>query len=319
MNFSRRAFAVATVAATLLACARAARADLGRPLQVAASLGDPYAQSYWAADMGMFAREGLSIRLQAFSSGSRIADAVNAGDVDIGVTTPIQIANAYLHGIPFTIVAPGSVNVYKSPGSQLVIRNDSLIRNARDLEGKIVAVNSLKTLSEVGLDAWLTANGADASKVRIVELNISVMGPALERGTIDAGIANDPSLALAIRNNGVRAVVDPNLAIAPRLMGSAWFCMKPFAEANREVVLKFARAMQQTAIWANTHRTESGDIMAKYDKIDPDLVKLMVRAEFAEELRLADIQPELDAATKFGALAQHVNATDIVFADTVSR
>jgi hypothetical protein len=71
--------------------------------------------------------------------------------------------------------------------------------------------------------------------------------------------------------------------------------------------------MTLTARWANAHHLESGEILAKYGKFDPDLVRTMARSEFAEDLRLSDIQPELDAATKFGALSRRVAAADIVF------
>ncbi len=59
---------------------------------------------------------------------------------------------------------------------------------------------------------------------------------------------------------------------------------------------------------------ESGEILAKYGKFDLDLVRTMARSQFADELRLADIQPELDAAARFGALARRVTAAEIVFA-----
>ena len=195
----------------------------------------------------------------------------------------------------------------------MVVGASAPMKSAKDFEGRTVAVNSLRTVSEVGLDAWLTANGADPAKVRVIEMTMPQMGPAIQHGTIDAGIENDPSLSNALKSNGVRIFLDPNLAIAQRFLGSCWFSRLAFAQQNREIVKRFGQAMMLTARWANTHRTESGEILAKYGKFDLNLVRNMARSEFAEELRLADIQPELDAAARFGALARRVQASEIVF------
>jgi NitT/TauT family transport system substrate-binding protein len=289
------------------------RAQGGRALVLGDALGDPFAEGYFAIDTGIFRKVGLTIDLQSFTSGSQMAEAVNAGAIDVGITTPIQIANAVARGVPLTIIAPGAISTPTSPSTVMVVGGGAPLKTAKDFEGRTVAVNSLKTVSEVGLAAWLTANGADVSKVRVIEMTMPQMGPAIEHGTIDAGIENDPSLSNALKNNGVRIFLDPNLAIAQRFLGSCWFTTLAFARANRDVVKRFGAAMAQTARWANTHRTESGEILAKYGKFDLDLVRNMARSQFAEELRLSDIQPELEAAARFGALARKVNAAEIVF------
>jgi NitT/TauT family transport system substrate-binding protein len=292
---------------------RVVRAQSIRPLVLGDALGDPFAEGYFAIDTGIFRNVGLTIDLQSFTSGSQMAEAVNVGAIDVGITTPIQIANAVARGVPLTIIAPGAISTPTSPSTVMVVGGGAPLKTAKDFEGRTVAVNSLRTVSEVGLDAWLTANGADVSKVRVIEMTMPQMGPAIEHGTIDAGIENDPSLSNALKNNGVRVFLDPNLAIAPRFLGSCWFTTLTFAQNNRDVVKRFGSAMTQTARWANAHRAESGEILAKYGKFDLNLVRNMARSQFAEELRLSDIQPELDAAARFGALARRVTAAEIVF------
>lgn len=312
---SRRSTFVASLACMGLtaAYARPARADLGRPVRVGDAPGDPFAQAYWAADAGFFQRAGLNVEILNFTSGGAMMSGVIGASLDIAVTTPIQVANAHLHGIPVVIIAPGSINTPKAPSTVMITAGNGGVRTQRDLAGKTVAVNSLKTLSEVGLDAWLTNGGVDPASVKIVEMTMPSMGPALARGVIAAGILNDPSLTAALHNDGAKVLLDTNLSIAPRLMGSCWFCMESFARANPEIVRKFAAAMRSTARWANTHKDESAVILAKYGRLEVNAVKSGLRSEFVEELRLSDIQPELDAAERFGAITGHVNAADLVW------
>lgn len=296
-----------------------ARADLGRPVRVGDAPGDPYAQAYWAYDTGVFRQVGLDVDLLSFTSGSQMSAAVIGGSLDIAITTPIQVANAHLRGVPLVIIAAGSINTPKSPGTVLIAAASGEIKGPKDLDGKTVAVNSLKTLSEVGLDAWLATGGVDPSRVHVVEMVMPAMGPAISRGAIQAGILNDPSLSSALKNDGARVLLDTTLSIAPRLLTSCWFCTVDFAHANPDIVRKYDQAMQITARWANTHKSESGEILAKYGNFPPDSVKSGLRAEFTDELRVGDIQPELDAAERFGALAGHVNAADILLSDQQTR
>ena len=63
---------------------------------------------------------------------------------------------------------------------------------------------------------------------------------------------------------------------------------------------RFAAVIYETARWANTHHTETAAVLAKYAKVDPDTVNTMIRTQYAESLRMTDLQPTLDAAVKFG-------------------
>jgi hypothetical protein len=61
----------------------------------------------------------------------------------------------------------------------------------------------------------------------------------------------------------------------------------------------FAAAMRETAVWANTNPPRSGQILAKYTKIDPTVISTMARTHFGEQLSPALTQPLIDVATKY--------------------
>src|ERR1019366_1252051 len=128
------------------------------------------------------------------------------------------------------------------------------------LVGKTVGVNVLKTLLELGLDVWLTKNNVDVPSVRVVEVLFSEMGPALDRGTIDAAVIGEPALSAALKSNDVRVLTDPMILIAPRFLSAAWFSTTQFAQRNPELVARFANVIYETARWANRHHAESAPI-----------------------------------------------------------
>jgi NitT/TauT family transport system substrate-binding protein len=307
----KRSFWIA--AALAAGTARRAGAQPHPSLRVGGAFGDPNAEGHYAVDFGFFAKSGLTVEFSAFTTGNAVAEALGFGTIDIGITTPIQVANGFEHGLGFTIVAPGAEN---RPGAQttwLIVRGDSPLRGARDLEGKTVGVNARRTLAELALFAWMDHNGADSSKVRTIEVLPTEVGPSIERGKIDAGAVAEPALAGALKYNGARVLAEPSSAIAPSFPISTWFTSQDFAKRNPAVCRTFLSCMLNVAKWANRHQHETDDVLIKYSKYEPELAHSMRRVAYAEELRLSQVQTVLDVALRYHAIGRPIAAGELVF------
>lgn len=104
----------------VLATSEPVRAQPASPvLRIGVTATDVFAEAYYAAGMGFFKKAGLNVDVQTFSSGAIASDAVIGGSLDIGVTTPLLLANGYLRGVPFVIVAAGALNTARAPQSLL--------------------------------------------------------------------------------------------------------------------------------------------------------------------------------------------------------
>jgi NitT/TauT family transport system substrate-binding protein len=312
MTIRRSQFLGSSLAFTL-ASGEAAFAQAGLiPVKVGATPNDTYSQAYYAADAGFFARAGLDAQVQTLNNGAAVSAAVASGALDVGVSTPVQLAAAYAHGVPFTMIAAGALDTPKAPAGMVLVQKNGPIRTAKDLEGKTVALNALKTLSEMAFDLWMQRAGGDPSTVRTVEMTFSSMGPAVERGTVAAAVSAEPALSVSLANNNVRSLGDPYSAIAPQILISGWFTTTAWVQKNPEAAKRTAAALAAAGAWANTHQDDSAVILAKYTKMDLNIVRGMARAPFAGTLRITDIQPELDVSTKFGLLPRAVSAVTLI-------
>ena len=131
-----RAAFVALTAAPLVAPAIPARAQSTLPtLRLGVIPTDAYATALYANDLGSFQKAGLNVELQMFTAGSTAAASMSGGSTDISVTTPLLLAEALLRGLPFVIIAAGSLNTPKAPGMLLCVTKDGPIRAAKDLKG----------------------------------------------------------------------------------------------------------------------------------------------------------------------------------------
>jgi NitT/TauT family transport system substrate-binding protein len=306
---------IGVAAASLAAAATgpASAQQAGPVVRVGDAIGDPYAQGYYANEGGFFQRGGLNVDFQSFASGVPIGQGVVTGNLEIGIMTPLAVANGVTHGVPFVMIAPGGVNSAKAPAGYLLVSKTSTLNTAKEFEGKPIGVASLRTLHELMLRSWFEKGGADQAKLSLVEMTFGEMGPAIERGTVAGAVQVEPLTSGLVNAGAVRYIAGPATAIAEEVLGGAWFCNRDYAQKNPEICRRFARVMADVARWANTHQREAGDIQARVGKIDPERVRGMARVTYAETMRVEQIQPVLDAATKFGILPRRVAASELIF------
>ncbi len=265
---------------------------------------------YYALDMGFFSRAGLNVQMLQFNNGSAQAEAAAGGSLDVGVGEATELANGAMRGLPFAIIAGGSLYNTNAPTTLLVVAKNSPIKTAKDLEGKTIAVPALIALTATAVRAWLVENGADLAKVRFVELPLAAQADAIARGTIDAAHLGEPQLTAG--SAVVQPIAKPYDSIAKQFLISDWFTTKDWLAKNPDAAKRFVAAAYDTQRWANAHRDESMAILAKYAKYDLDRVRGMRRSSYATSCDPRLIQPVLDAGTKYKALARSFNASDLI-------
>lgn len=279
-------------------------------LRVATIPIDAEAQVFYAQDQGYFEEAGLEVEIESISNGAAIASAVASGDVDIGHSNVVSIGTAIEQGLPFNLVAPGANYTSEAPSTAMMVAQDSPIQSAQDLNGKVIAVNGVKNITQIGAQAWIDANGGDASSVEFVEMPFPQMGAALEEGTVDAAVVAEPALTQA--KSKARILGDVYSAIADEFLITSYFARSDWVEDNPETVEKFAEAIQRAAEWANENPEESARILEANTEISAEVANNMTRASNAETFDPSLIQPSFDSAQEFGVLQSPLNAEDLV-------
>jgi ABC-type nitrate/sulfonate/bicarbonate transport system substrate-binding protein len=271
---------------------------------------DAEAQVYYAKDQGFFEDAGLDVEIESITNGAAIVSAVQSGDLDIGCSNLVSIATAIEQGLPFNLVAPGAIYSSAAPSTLLMVAQDSPISSAADLNGRVIAVNGVRNITQVGAQAWMAENGGDADSAQFVEMPFPQMGAALADGQVDAAIIAEPALTQA--ESQARELGDAYGAIADQFLITSYFATSDWAEQNPEVVENFARAIEEAGQWANENPEESAQILESYTEVTAETASGMTRAVNAESFEPALIQPPLDSAGRFGVLQQPVDAEELV-------
>ncbi len=249
-------------------------------------------------------------KVQTFPNGAAQAAACIGGAIDVGLGEATELANAVVHGLPLAVFAGGGLYETATPSTVLCVAGNAPFRVAKDFEGQTIAVPAITALSAMAVKAWLVKNGANLARVTFIELPTIQMVPALERGTVAGAHFGEPFLSSA--GTAVRRLAAPYDAVGKRFLISDWFSTRSWLTANPALAKRLTDAIYTTARWANSHHDASAAILAKYTKIDVELIRKMRRVNFATALEPQLIQPVLDTALTYGGLTRHVDASELI-------
>jgi len=270
------------------------------------------AQAYYAQQEGFFRRQGIDARTTVISDPPQIVAAVLSGDAQFASVSVGALALLKTRGAPVHVVAAGSLNrSATAPTSALVAARGKKFAGARDLVGKLIAIDVKNNLAHIALLKWLKLHGLTESDVRLSEIPFSQMLGPLEQGQVDAAVIPEPYLTL-VKQHGATRIADPLGAVCPHdCLSTMWIARN---DVDRDLAARFRNAIQSASVWADKVRNQhaSGMLLARYSGIDPSLVRLMTRVSFATRLRPALAQPWIDAFAEFGVIPQSFSALDLV-------
>ena len=295
----------------LAATTQIARAQT-TPVRIGTLVADGFAEPYYADDMGFFSKAGFTVDITPFRNAGEISAAILGGSLDLGIGTPISMANAFLRGIPMVYIAGAGLYSTTAPTIAFVVAANSPLRTAKDFEGKTIAINGFKDPTHLSMMAWLTKNGADPAKVSIIELPAGEAGAAVARGTVSGAVISEPALSAAVAGGETRIFAKCFDAIGPQFLLSGWFTTTDWLKKNTATAKRFVPVIYQTAKWANANHARSAEILQKHSKITDAAVKLMTRAVYAESIDPSMINPTLQLAATYKFTEKLVAGSDLI-------
>jgi NitT/TauT family transport system substrate-binding protein len=312
LGLGRAVLAAAAGACLLLAGCGGSGQDTGSKVTVGALATDSCSSLFTAQDKGFFTEEGLQVDVEAIPSGAAISSGVVGGSLQVGCSSIGSVASAFANGVPVRVVAQGAVYSSEAPTSALMVGNGSGVTGAAQLNGRTVAVNALKNVTQVSVQAWVDANGGDSASVKFIELPFSQMGAALAAGRVDAALIAEPDLTVAQQKGEAKVLGNAYDAIANRFSISTFFAAESWSTANKDALDRFRRALSKAAQYSNDHQQETAQILAQHSGLDVGVVSAMKRAEWETQLDVSTLQPPLDVALHYGALPEAVTAQELL-------
>ena len=263
-------------------------------------IGD-VAPIYLGADKGFFEDEGIEVEQQVMQGGAEVTAAVVSGDLDLGfaATEPLIVAKS--KNLPVQIVTQGNqaAATEAEAWDGLLVPKDSPVRDPKDLEGKTIAVNALKSMPELCVRAVLDRQGVDVAKVESSRSRSRRCRPRWMPKRVDAIAAVEPFVTQS-RGAGARDLGSYLTGLEPKLTVGTYFAGTPYIEQNEDVVKRFARAMNRSLDYTQAHPDEAREAVVGYTEIPAEVASKMKLPLWSSDLNPDSIDLVADEAEKFG-------------------
>lgn len=283
-------------------------------IRVLETAGIPSAFLTYGVEQGFFEQEGLDVEVQPSQGGAEAIPAIVSGDVQIAGSNAVSVLLAATQGIELRIIAPGTFARPEKDFSAIMVSKDGPIRGPEDLEGKRIAVNTLKNVTEVTAREALAKEGVDPASLRLVELPFPEMAQAVAKGDADAAFLIEPFVTAA-KSEGLRALANPYNDTHPGLQVGSYVAQAGFTDENADVVEGFASGVARTAEAIEEEPDQFRNFLPEASELPPEAAKavtlpqwrgendresLDLLAELMVKYRLADEEPSVDDLLRGG-------------------
>jgi NitT/TauT family transport system substrate-binding protein len=273
---------------------------------------DDFKTVYYGVRSGLFRRTGVNVETLLTNSGAAAMASVAGNSSQVAFTSLPAVLQAFVRGLSFRVVAPAQWYLSEAATSALYVKKGSPYRSGKDLNGKTIAVQSIRDLNWAVTLAWIDKNGGDSRTVKVVEIPNSAVAPAIAEGRIDAGNLTSPFSDQAVAAGQVQMLAKSYDAIAKRYQASVFVATQEYITANPEPMTRFVRAMHDAIVYTNTHLAETVELVASYTGAEPASVAKSVRAIDPEYIDPKDMQPVIDVAFKYKLIDKSINADELI-------
>lgn len=246
---------------------------------------------YLGQQKGFFGKRGLKLSMTTAQGGAAIVPGVVSGQFQFGFSNMTSLMIAQSQNVPVKAVVNGvaSTGVAGKDFGAITVKKGSPIKSPKELEGKKVAVNTLKNINETAVRESVRKAGGDPSEVKFVELAFDQMPAALDNGQIDAAMVVEPALA-TVKSQGATEIASSLVDVAKDLTVAMYFTSTQYEQKNPDVVKKFQEATAESLAYADAHPDEVRQVVTTYTKIPAATLAQVTLPKWPAEPNRASIE-----------------------------
>jgi NitT/TauT family transport system substrate-binding protein len=275
---------------------------------------------YIAQQRGLFAAQGLHVKIETAVSGATTIAGQLKGQIDVSMGNYVSYLladspegnNPAARQDPLEILTAGSV--MQANNQVMLVRRGSPIHSVADLKGKRIGVNVPDNIGFLLISALLKANGLLPSQVHFVRVDFPNMGKAIEDHTVDAAWMPDPFVTANEEQYGEQPLADLNQGAVAGLPIAGYIVTKNWAKANPNTAAAFRRAVIEGQRIADSNRTAVQDgVLAFAPGVTRQVVALLATADYPVDTDPVPIQRVADLMLQFHVLSKPLTVGPYIY------
>jgi NitT/TauT family transport system substrate-binding protein len=211
-------------------------------------------------ELGIFKKHGLDLTIVELQGGSKMAQAVAAGSVDIGDGAGSEMAFV-AKGAPMIAVCEDTA---PAPFLSVGVPWDSPIKSVDELKGKKIGVSNSGSFSDWSARQLARKKGWGENGVTTVAIGngVAAVGAALKTHQIDAMITGT-NVFLAFEEKQEGRLLAPVSSWEGNVASGALFASNEILQKNPDAVRAFLAGWMETVDYMRAHKDETVKIESK--------------------------------------------------------
>ncbi|HTP90823.1 MAG TPA: ABC transporter substrate-binding protein [Xanthobacteraceae bacterium] len=253
-SFRRGAQTVVIAMAMVVVVAACACAETALTVGKASSTSDALIPVNVGDALGIFERRGLDLKIVDFGGGSKMAQAVAAGSIDVGDGAGTEMA-FIAKGAPMLAVCQSTG---PAPFLGVGVPWDSPIKKLEDLKGKVIGVSNSGSFSDWSAHQLARKFGWGENGVKTVAIGggPAPASAALRAHLVDAVIANTAQF-LAFEEVQQGRLLAPVSSYEGNVGSGAIFASTQLIASNPDAIRAFLAGWLETVAYMRAHKAET--------------------------------------------------------------
>ncbi|GAA4288551.1 ABC transporter substrate-binding protein [Georgenia daeguensis] len=267
----------------------------------------PSAALQLGIDEGIFEDHGFDVTLETGQGGAALLPAVVSGQMQFAISNPLSIMLAQGEGLDVRLITGYSHSLKEGDDITSVWASaDSGIASPKDLEGKTVAVNTLRTMGEVSIKKIVSDDGGDPNGVEFVELGFPDMPAALSAGNIDAAWVPEPFQTI-LKDGGNELISYNYQETMPGVPTMSVITAGTLAEQDPEMVDEFVAAVDEVTAFAQENPDKVRETLTTFLEMDDALAQKVLIEDFGAQMDEEAMQELADLSLEYGLVTEPVD------------
>lgn len=228
---------------------------------------------YLATMLGYFEEEGIDMEILDMNiAGPQALQAVDVGDAETTTTSNVALINGVYSGLKVTAITDLQTAQTIRPIEKFYVRAEDNINSVKDLKGKVIGINLVKSSFHYTWLMMLDRNGMIPEDVVFVQIPFAQLPEALVNGVVDAIGVLTPYDALADKMDGLEILFTDVDAFGGENQFSTCVVSSDFMNEHADMMDNFMRAVCKAITWANSNPKEASKLIGKWANVDPALI-----------------------------------------------
>ncbi|MBB4661845.1 ABC transporter substrate-binding protein [Conexibacter arvalis] len=267
-----------------------------------------FAPVFVGLEQGIFERHGIDLQIEVGGLAPTVFPRILKNQIQLGANTWGTLVTAREQNLPLTGIGPVDRGGETADDDyQGIIAKPGGVRSLEELNGKTVAVPTLKSFTDAQVRSVLKEAGVDISSVRFIAIPFPDIPAALKAGRVDAAGVVEPFFSQA------KAEGSTPLASLSRgqLMGSIVAAEK-WVEDEPDTVRRFQEAWAETLRYATDNPDAVRAALTRGLRIPEAVASRMTLPIWVDEIDEARVQEISDMMLDVDTISGEIAASDMI-------